>query len=333
MAAGAASPPFPSSSRPISEQTRRSMVRFTASRFSTTSNSSKDLGDGRPPANTPLPDAAEQAEPTLLERSNKNFLERLYDKYSLSQQTNRILMAESFLQAATSQASDPRWFGPGRIGRDFRSYQALLTMHIWFLHKRLINDNEDPHRAALIQEELFDIFWTDSSNRMRAHGVNEWLINKNLKTVQQYTFMHLFHYDHCYTGELLEEPKYRLEELKNLVKTHILLLSPDDETALNLHDDHAERIAWYIETQYQNIVHDMPDDFYRKARIAWVDLPSFEKMVDGNTGKELPEQPINPEDVLPKGWAKNIANDGTYYYWNIDTREAQWEHPAEGNKA
>lgn len=55
-------------------------------------------------------------------------------------------------------------------------------MHIWFLHKRLISNIDDPHRAALIQEELFDIFWTDTSNRMRAHGVNELLIQKNLKT-------------------------------------------------------------------------------------------------------------------------------------------------------
>lgn len=218
-----------------------------------------------------------------------------------------------------------RWFGPGRIDRDFRSYQALLTMHIWFLHKRLIMDNEDPHRAALIQEELFDIFWTDSSNRMRAHGVNELLINKNLKTVQQYTFMHLFHYDHCYT-ELLDSPKERLEELKSLVLTHILLISPDDQKALELHDDHAERIAWYIETQYQNIVHDLPDELYRKARIAWVDLPDFSKLKDAS-GKEIGDQPINAEDVLPKNWVRNIANDGTYYYWNEVTRQAQWERP------
>ena len=171
-------------------------------------------------------------------------------------------------------------------------------MHIWFLHKRLLLDNEDPHRAGLIQEELFDIFWTDSSNRMRAHGVNELLINKNLKTVQQYTFMHLFHYDHCFS-ELLDSPKERLEELKNLVLTHILLINPDDQKALDLHDDHAECIAWYIETQYQNIVHDLPDPLYRKARIAWVDLPDFSNLKDAN-GKILEENPIDPEDILPK---------------------------------
>jgi len=283
-----------------------------------------------------------------IDRTNKNIIQRMYQKYSMSEQTNRILVAESLFQAATSQASDPRWYGPGRIGRDFRPYQALLTLHIWFLHKRLLANEADTHKAALIQEELFDIFWIDSSNRMRAHGVNEMLINKNLKKVQQYSFMHMFHYDHCYTGDLLENPADRLEALKMTIKTHILLLpslsreGDDDGDVDNVmdecfdekilqkhieHDDQSERIAWYIETQYQNIVHDLPDSFFRKTRIAWVDLPSFDLMIDGNTGKELPNRSVDLEDILPVGWTKSIANDGSYYYWNLKTREALWEQP------
>lgn len=143
--------------------------------------------------------------------------------------------------------------------------------------------------------------------------------------VQQYTFMHMFHYDHCYT-ELLDSPAERHEELKHLIQTHILLLNPEDQKALDLHDDHVDRIAWYIETQYQNIVHDLPDQLYQKARIAWVDLPDFTGMVDAS-GKELDESPIDDDDILPNNWLRNIANDGTYYYWNEETREAQWERP------
>jgi len=250
----------------------------------------------------------------------------------------------------------------------------LVTMHVWFLHKRLMtchNEHEenDPYKAALLQEELFDILWIDSSNRMRAHGVNEMLIQKNLKTVQQYTFLHMFHYDHCYTGKLLDDPRERLNELKKLIKHHILLLPSlpgenntndadadadgDDvkeavldpveyDTILQrhkYHDDQADRIAWYVETQYQNIVHDVPEAFFEKARIVWADLPSFEHMVD-DKGKELPPSPessISPDQIkneavyygvtLPSGWVRNIANDGTYYYWNLATRESQWERP------
>ena len=42
-----------------------------------------------------------------MDRSNKNIFERMYAKYSMKQQTHRILVAESLLQAALSQASDP----------------------------------------------------------------------------------------------------------------------------------------------------------------------------------------------------------------------------------
>jgi cytochrome b pre-mRNA-processing protein 3 len=193
------------------------------------------------------------------------------------------------------------------------------------LQKRLVSDEEDPHASALIQEELFDIFWTDSTNRMRAHGVNEWVVNKNLKSVQQYTFMHCFHYDHCYS-ELLDDPKERLEELKNLVQKHILLLNPEDHQAQENSQDQAERIAWYIEAQYQNIVHDLPDAFYRKARIAWVDLPDFSDLQDAS-GKVMEPNEIDADDILPDDWVPNIANDGSFYYWNTETRKAQWERP------
>jgi hypothetical protein len=49
----------------------------------------------------------QEQSPTLMERTEKNILQRMYDKFSMSEQTNRILMAESLLQAATSQANDP----------------------------------------------------------------------------------------------------------------------------------------------------------------------------------------------------------------------------------
>jgi hypothetical protein len=77
---------------------------YSASSRSFSTTSSKDF-DKQQGMDTPMSD--QSAEPTLLERSNKNLLQKFLDKYSFSRQTNRILMAESFLQAATAQASDP----------------------------------------------------------------------------------------------------------------------------------------------------------------------------------------------------------------------------------
>jgi hypothetical protein len=44
---------------------------------------------------------------SLIDRSEKSIFQRFFDRHSITKQTNRILVAESFLQAATKQASDP----------------------------------------------------------------------------------------------------------------------------------------------------------------------------------------------------------------------------------
>jgi len=104
-----------------------------------------------------------------------------------------------------TQPTTSRWFGPGHIGRDFRPRHALLTLHIWLLHKRLISDHDDPETALMIQEELFNILWDDTTCRIRQQGISEMLVNKHLLQVQQYTFLNLTHYDHAYT-EFLDRP-------------------------------------------------------------------------------------------------------------------------------
>ena len=121
------------------------------------------------------------------------------------------------------------WYGPGRISRDFRNRHALLTMHIWFLHKRLISDKIDEETALSIQEEMFNILWEDTTCRIRQAGVKEMLVNKNLLQVQQYTFLHLTNYDHIYT-ELLDKPAERLKELRKLVWQHIFVRDEDVKT-------------------------------------------------------------------------------------------------------
>lgn len=214
-----------------------------------------------------------------------------------------------------------RWYGPGRIGREFRPRHAMLTMHIWFLHKRLIADIVDKQTALMIQEELFNILWLDTTCRIRQQGVNELLVNKNLLQVQQYTFMHLTHYDHCYT-EFLNKPAQRLKELRKIVWQHILVRDEESE----FRTDQLNRMAWYIEANYQNIMLDWPDEYYRESRVAWIDLPNFANMKDVD-GTVMSDQPCHPEDLLPNPWQRNITNRGIEYYWNPDTRQSSWERP------
>lgn len=237
-----------------------------------------------------------------------------------------------------------RWFGPGRIGREFRPRHAVLTLHVWLLHKRLLVDSYDQSAALKVDEELFSILWDDTTCRIRQTGVMELAVNKNLMQVQQYTFLHLTHYDHVYT-QFLDQPAERLKELRNLVWHHWLLRDPDGEKRT----DHLDRICWYIDANYRNILHEWPDEYYRSSRVAWVDLPDFtnirkadhnhhtnedDKADDDDDGGSsgslfLPERPLHPDDVLPHPWLRNITNRGVEYYWNPNTGESTWERPTQ----
>mmetsp|Transcript_4726 Transcript_4726/g.7186 ORF Transcript_4726/g.7186 Transcript_4726/m.7186 type:complete len:291 (+) Transcript_4726:27-899(+) len=252
-------------------------------------------------------------------KDTKGIGAKLWDKYSFSGQSRRIEMGERLFRAAQQRASNPTWYSSGMMGREFRPRHAVLTMHLWFLHRRLVTDKVDPSFCLMIQEELFDILWHDTKVRIRAEGCAELTINKHLKDVQQYTFQHLTHYDHCFT-ELMDKPKERYETLGGLVWRHLLL---QDEEAP---DDLIKRLAHYIEYQHNNICLDLPDEYFHEGRIAWGDMPDFSGVKD-NTGKLLEDIPEHPDDVLPTGWLKAMADNGDSYYWKPETMHSQWERP------
>ena len=215
------------------------------------------------------------------------------------------------------------WYGPGHIGRDFRPRHAVLTMHLWFLHKRLVTDTTVEHHNSLsIQEELFDIFWDDTMKRIRERGVPELSVNKQLEKVQQYTFHHLTHYDHAF-AEYELNPKSRHEELRTIIWKHVLLSEPD----VNACSDQVERLALYVEHQYNNIMHHLPESYWSDGRLAWVDVPDFSELRD-HKGKLIPNMADDPPLlVLPPGWYKALANDGESFYWNPTKGTSQWKLP------
>ena len=195
-------------------------------------------------------------------------------------------------------------------------------MHVWFLHKRLISDSTEEHLNSLtIQEELFELFWDDTRKRIREQGLSELTVNKNLKKVQQYTFQHMSHYDLAFS-DYESDRDARHEELSRIVWMHLLMRDPV------VHADHVQRLVLYMDMQYQNILHRLPESYWRKGRLAWVNIPEFSPMYDNN-GKLLPEIAINPQDpaVLPPGWYKVLTNAGTPFYWNPNKGKSQWNRP------
>ncbi|KAL7520369.1 hypothetical protein ACHAWX_005097 [Stephanocyclus meneghinianus] len=253
--------------------------------------------------------------------SNKSIFAKLWDRYSFEGQTKRIILGERLFRGAQFRANDLRWYREGRIPYEFRPRHAILTMHVWFLHKRLLADRVDPHAALLVQEELFDILWNDTRARIRAEGVNELTVNKHLKDAQQLTFLHCTHYDHAFQ-EYAEDPKRRFEELAAAVWVHVL--NRDEEC----YNDQLRRMAAYVEYQFVNIVLNTPDDYFWEGRIPWGDVPDFTEM-DDNSGKRLEEAKKAPKGFveLPKPWVKTLTDSGDAYYWNTATNETTWKKP------
>ena len=126
--------------------------------------------------------------------------------------------------------------------------------------------------------------------------------------------------DHIYT-EFLDKPAERMQELYKLISRHYLIRREFDEEGAPppqwsaAEKDFLDRMAWYIEANYQNILHEWPEEYYRESRVAWVNLP-WEK-----------DLPLDAEDILPAPWQTNLTVKGTVYYWNPETMESSWEKP------
>lgn len=252
---------------------------------------------------------------------DKSIFSKLWDKYSFEGQKKRIVLGERLFRSAQHRANDPRWFQEARIPYEFRPRHALLTMHVWFLHKRLLSDQVDSHLALLVQEELFDILWNDTRARIRAEGVNELTVNKHLKDAQQLTFLHCTHYDHAFQ-EFANDGIKRFDEIAGIIWTYVLNKDED------VYNDQLRRLVTYVEYQYANLLRGVNDQHFWGGRIPWGDIPDFKKMKDNN-GNQLEEVNNVPGlELPPQPWVKTLTDAGDTYYWNTETNQTTWKTPA-----
>jgi Ubiquinol-cytochrome C chaperone len=193
-----------------------------------------------------------------------------------------------------------------------------------------------------VDTELFNIFWDNTLCRIRSLKVYELSVNKHLGTVQQYSLVHMLMYDHAYSAKL--DPDQRQHHLRQVVYSQWLHPRATAQTLDNDDDvvelyyrctaDHIDRLVWYIDTQYRNIVEDCPESRFASGQVPWVDLPDFANYHDASVPDAfVPTDepvPLHPEDVLPFPWRSNMTNRGWTYYWNPQTREATWERPLLG---
>jgi len=274
------------------------------------------------------------------------FFTDLMEKHSISAQQNRIILGTRLFRAAQSQALQPEWFAPSLVPKRFRAIHGLLSMHVWFLHKRLMAESDagiGSQKTAnlLLQEELFDLFWNDTRSRIRSLGVNEIMVNKHLKDAQQMTFLHVTQYDHAFSN-FKDDPQKRFEVICDAVWRQVLLggggsnTKNDNEISIEedpIDDDVIRKIGAYVEYQYDNIMFKLPDDYFEEGRIGWGNLPDFTSNITDPKGSIVGDKEDKTGmEYIDDEWVEVLTDAGEPYYWNQMTNQTTWRHPKNSNQ-
>jgi len=286
-------------------------------------------------------------------------IQKLKSRYSIQSQQNRVIQASNLLQAIKHQAHDSKWYMDDvtpsssslsnhkiskqkqqyKVKPDFRQIHAMLSMHLWFINHRLHTHNQSlqendiqKHNNLLLQEELFDMFWTDTTSRIRAYdGIHEMMVNKHLKDAQRATLTHCIHYDHAF-DTFPHDVEKRFELIYEAVWVHVFAGEKD------VNQDLIRKISAYVEYQRANVVKKLPDEYFDEGRIAWGNIPEFglDDNGDNNIEKEdsLDERdtkrlsgPLRGMTFLKDNWVQILSTAGKPYYWNMDTDETRWDRP------
>lgn len=190
--------------------------------------------------------------------------------------------------------------------------------------------SQNKKESLVLQEELFDVFWNDTQARIRAVGVNELTVNKHLKDAQRATFIHITQYDHAFEKYEHDQVK-RFEVICDAVWRHVLLdgtKDPDEEDDVD--DELIRRLGAYVEYQYVNIVHQLPEEYFRQGRIAWGNIPDLEfqsESAEDGTADTEETKIVRGMQFLKDNWVQVLTDAGNPYYWNTQTNETSWISP------
>lgn len=233
-------------------------------------------------------------------------------------ETARHRHSTILLNACAQQAARREFYENLRLEPKFMNMQAILMVHIWLVHRRLIQEGD---QGRMMDEAVFDRLWEEVTVRIRAMGVPEISVNKNLMEVQKVSFGACLSFDRG-----LEQG---IETLVESLKRNVFMASDDEMSSAD-----AKLSARDRKMQLQN-VHSLANYMHRE--LANLRSLTAEEVMIGDfvfgepplpAGKVLPLPDYHAPCVVWKGgWVEALDQRGRTYYWNAQTRALVWQLP------
>lgn len=231
----------------------------------------------------------------------------LFDKLGYNNEANQLYFRSgSILHSCINQTAMPEFYRALQLTPDFRGQQALLMLHVWIVHRRLVKEGT---HGKLIQEHVFDRLWEETSFRLRHQEISELTVNKYLNEVQQMCFSACVAYDRGLEENGAEG-----------------LISPLSKHLLN-----EEKNAKYVEATAMSKYVMKHLKAFESAPFADLEvgaIPWGPRLLNrdpvSNTVAEL-ESHISGRQY--KEWRSALDARGRIYYWNMRTRISSWDLP------
>ena len=246
-------------------------------------------------------------------------------------------LSRSLLFNCKNQAGHDDWFhaAKGMVGTDFRARHSILMVHVWLIHRRLLqcgksasagapssssSSSSGSGKSLSIQESLFDELWDDTSVRIRAAGINELSVNKYLTQVQGYSFKTCVELDEALSKKSGDEKR---EEIAGTLWRSVYNKRDEIDEARVL------TLADYVYGEHASLL-ELPDAAVLEGRVAFSPVPVF-PMVDSTATKTARPLASSIDELINKpgdeDWREARAANGRRYWFNVKTRETRWEEP------